>query len=49
MVHANNSHYLRMQALHALSKDEFRQDVISGDIAGYIIEGWDNLNARLVS
>lgn len=39
IVHSNNDHHIRLRALHNLSKEQYKQGVISGDIAGYIMEG----------
>jgi hypothetical protein len=39
LVYSNNVHYLRMRALQKLSTEQYRHDVISGNVAGYIAEG----------
>ncbi|KIM76348.1 hypothetical protein PILCRDRAFT_826332 [Piloderma croceum F 1598] len=36
LVYSNNLHYLRMRALHQLSTESYRHDVISGNVAEYI-------------
>jgi len=39
LVYSNNIHYLRMRALHQLSTASYRHDVISGNVAEYIMAG----------
>jgi hypothetical protein len=39
LVYSDNVHYLRMRALHELSTESYRHDVLSGNLAGYIMAG----------
>ena len=46
LVYSNNIHYLRMRALQKLSSETYRNDVVSGNVADYIMEGvfWTGIN-----
>lgn len=39
IIHANNEHYLRLRALRELTQGTYRQDVITGNISSYIVDG----------
>jgi hypothetical protein len=39
LAYSNNRNYLRMRALYELSTEKYRRDVISGNVADYIMEG----------
>ena len=39
IVYSDNVHYLRMRALHDLSTEKYRHDIISGNLADYITKG----------
>jgi len=47
VVHPNNDHYLRMEALQSLTGDRYRQDVISGHIGNYLIEEYSKASKAL--
>ncbi|KZP34388.1 P-loop containing nucleoside triphosphate hydrolase protein [Athelia psychrophila] len=38
VIHSNNPHYIRLQALKKLTKGAYRQDVITGNLSGYILD-----------
>jgi hypothetical protein len=39
LMFSNNVHYLRMRAMNELSKETYRHDIISGNLAAYVTEG----------
>jgi hypothetical protein len=39
LVYSNNVHYLRMRAMSKLSTQDYRHDILSGNVADYIAEG----------
>ena len=39
VLHSNNEHYIRLQSLKELTQGDYRQDVITGNLSGYILEG----------
>ncbi|KZP34394.1 P-loop containing nucleoside triphosphate hydrolase protein [Athelia psychrophila] len=38
VIHSNNPHYIRLQALKKLTQGAYRQDVITGNLSGYILD-----------
>jgi hypothetical protein len=39
VVHTNNPHYQRMNALRSMAGDTYRAEVLGGDIGDYIVAG----------
>ncbi|KAF7965583.1 hypothetical protein HWV62_42832 [Athelia sp. TMB] len=49
VLHSNNEHYIRLQSLKELIQGDYRQDVITGNLSGYILEEYAKAQEALGS